>query len=104
MLVSVDDDLGVAAALELVAPFHQLFAQLSKIVDFAVMDEVNDAFRIAHRLVGRRAQVDDREPRMAQPDMRVAPDEKTVGAAMTQGRDHAADIVAQRLARHDRRG
>src|SRR5207247_1626349 len=62
LLVPVDQDFGVAAGAEDVAPGDQLLAQPEVVVDLAVEGDGDGAVLVLHRLRAGLREVDDREP------------------------------------------
>jgi hypothetical protein len=66
LLPRVEQDLGVGAGPEDVAARDELVAQLAIVVDLAVVGQPIAMVRAGHRLVAIRAEIDDRQPAMAQ--------------------------------------
>ncbi len=58
----LEDDLGVALGLEPVAQVRELGPDLEVVVDLAVVDGADPVFRVPHRLVACRREVDDAQP------------------------------------------
>ena len=91
--------LGVGVAPEDVTLLLQLGAQLAGVIDLAVIGEDEAARRRQHRLGAGGAQIDDRQPRMAQRDagLRVHPHAAGIRTAMVQRARHAGGERAQRV-------
>ena len=88
VLVQVDQDLGVAARPELVAPRDQLSAQRFVVVDLAVEhDDCTLPSSLRHRLMAAR-QVDDAEPAHAEADAALDERAPVVGPAVADGVAH----------------
>ncbi len=82
--VSVAERNDVALGLELAA-------QLGVVVDLAVEGDPDRAVLVGHGLAALRAEVDDRQPGLAQADRTVRPDAAAVRPAVAQGAVHAGD-------------
>src|SRR5207237_215636 len=76
LAVGGEDVLGVGRAAEAMALRRELAAQLSVVVDLAVVDELERAVLARERLQARVGEVDDREP--AEPERHAF---RLVGAA-----------------------
>ncbi len=68
VFVAVDEHFGVGRAAEGVSLRDQVRAQLEKVVDFAVVDDLDLSVLVCHRLAAQRAEVDDRQPAHADAD------------------------------------
>jgi hypothetical protein len=90
----IEQDLRVGTRHELVAEGLELSAQFLEVVDLAVEDQ--DVARIGgdHGLGPGRAEIDDRQPPMADTRRTLDPLPGGVGAAMGDGRPHAPDLNA----------
>src|SRR3954471_5370694 len=61
LLVPVDQDLGVAVALEDVALGNQLALEIEEVVDLAVEDDPDAPVLVGHRLRAGGREIDDRQ-------------------------------------------
>ena len=82
------DDLGVGAGVERVAGRRELRAQFDVVVDLAIVGDPALAGRIAHRLMTGRAQVENREPPVPEP-------ERGAGKRFARSRDPAGSLVRE---------
>ena len=70
----------------------QLLAQFEIVVDFAVEDDDQAAIDRVHRLMARRAEIDDRQPAMAETDARFFEETAIVGAPMRERVGHCRKV------------
>ena len=94
LLVTVDQDFGVAAGAEDVAPGDQLLAQPEVVVDLAVEGDGDGAVLVLHRLRAGLREVDDRQPPV--PQRRRTFDE-VAGPVRTPVRNGVGHLTQQRL-------
>jgi hypothetical protein len=99
-LPEMQQHLGVGLGAEHRALRRELVAQRTVVVDLAVEDDAEPAVGALHRLVGDGAQVDDRQPAMAEADAALGA--HPLARAVRSARGHAVARGAQ-LRRVDRR-
>ena len=87
LLEGVHDGLGVAAGAEPVAPGLQLAAQIGVIVDLAVVDQLDGAVLVGHRLVAAGG-IHDAQPGHAQRQRALDPIALLVGASVPERPAH----------------
>jgi hypothetical protein len=97
LLVCMDDHLGVASGLELVASGFELAPQLAKVVNLAIEDNVDGSIFVRDRLIPGH-KVDDRQPPYTQVGAPVVVVAKTVWSTVTQQGGHCAQHRLTRLA------
>src|SRR5262245_43738105 len=83
----MDDHFGVATGSKAVSLALQISAQLLKVVDFAVENDLNRAVFIANRLI-TSAHIDDRQPAVHEPDTRLNDESLRVRAAVSDAITH----------------
>src|SRR3954470_21716832 len=94
----MDDDLGVAGRLELVAARDEALAQLAIIVDLAVENDGVAAGLVGDGLLAA-AEIDDREAPHAERAAVIEELAVVVGAAMEDGTIHRGERAADRFRR-----
>jgi len=62
-----------------------------KVVDLSIKDNPDRPVVIAHRLVGGRAEIDDGQTAVPEPDMIPYKDALVIRASMRQGLGHSSD-------------
>jgi hypothetical protein len=93
--------LGVGVAAERDAVGLERGPELRVVVDLAVVDEAVAPVGGRHRLRAGGARIDDREPRVAEPDAGRQPRALAVGPAVADRRQHVLDVLALRRAARD---
>ena len=68
LLIQRQQHLGIRVAAKHPAAFLQSRAQLAEVVDLAIERNHRRAICTGHRLVSRRGQIDDRQPRVPKRD------------------------------------
>jgi hypothetical protein len=93
----LEHDLGVAGAAKLHAFPLEVAAQFVVVVNLTVIDEDASAILGEHRLGGCLAEVEDREPTMAEGHAPLLPNAHTVGATMRNRGKHCIYRMEVRL-------
>ena len=96
-LVGFEDDFGVAPGEEPIAFGRKIAAQLAKIIDAAVEDDGKAQFRIDHRLLRRRREIDNAEPSMTERDATLRECAAGVRSARPHSRHHRGEQTAGRV-------
>ena len=94
LLVTVDQDLGVAVALEDVALGDELALEIEEVVDLAVEDDPDRSVLVGHRLRAGRREIDDRQAPVAEAERAFQVDAAAVGTAMRDHLGHAGEELA----------
>src|SRR5690348_7744911 len=89
LLVRVQDDLAIAARAKVMSGPLQCWRQLAKVVDLAVEDKPERAVFVRHRLVARRAEVEDGEAREPKAHARLQVAAHVVRPTVALCRHHA---------------
>ncbi len=71
LLISVDDDFRICTRTELVAVFDKLLADLIKVVDLTVVNDLDGAVFVGQRLRTGSRKVDDRQTTMCEIDRKT---------------------------------
>ena len=85
----MQQDLGVGARAEAVAPAFQLAAELGEVENLPVVDHLERGIFVGHRLRAA-GQVDDAQPDVRQAHALIGKDAGAVGPTMTNRLRHAA--------------
>src|SRR6185436_8934342 len=94
-LIEMQNHLGIRFRAQLAAARLQTLAQLQIVEDLTVEADPDGAIGIGHGLL-TGGDIDDAEPRMAEPDALLGKKAEIVRAAMGNGANHAAQQRAWR--------
>src|SRR4051812_20349260 len=92
------DHLGIAAGCEVVARARQLLAQLTKVIDLAVKDQLDHAILVGHRLVAA-GQIDNRQAAHSHTNMLADIKAIAIRPTMMDRMIHSLDQAALNRAR-----
>ncbi len=103
LLITAQEDFGVAMGAESVAAFFEFLAEFEEIIDAAVENQADFAVVGEHGLVAGGAEVDDGEAAVAEIGSGPVGGAFGIGSAMAEGVDHGADggLVRGRVAGTD---
>ena len=94
LFVAVDQDLGVAVALEDVALGDELPLEIEEVVDLAVEGDPDGPVLVGHRLRAGRGEIDDRQAPVPESERAFDVDAATVRTAMRDHVGHAGEELA----------
>ena len=91
--IGLENNFGIGTCAKARAPGGEIGTQLAVVVDLAVENNPDASAGIHHRLVGVRAEIDDRQPAVAKHGGAAYSDALVVRPAMRQPPHHAADSL-----------